>query len=196
MFPVLARTQCYCYCIFLHFPSSSITTDPRQHRDLMDEFHDAYEEYKDQIFRHCYFRTFDREIAKDLLHEAFIKTWEYLKSGKEVENLRAFLYRVATNLIINYKRKMKSVSLEKLQEAGFDPGERDAMEDRDWIQEEHVMRVLSRIDDAYRTVIALRYVEGLQPAEIAEVINESANVVSVRLHRGLKMLESLLKKDE
>lgn len=161
----------------------------------MDEFGDAYEEHKDAIFRHCYFRTFDREIAKDILQETFVKTWDYLRDGKEVENLRAFLYKVATNLIINHKRKMKSLSLEKLQEDGFDPGERDAMEDRDWIQEERVMRTLSRVEEPYRTAITLRYVEGLQPAEIADIEGQSANVISVRIHRGLKMIESFLETD-
>ena len=77
-------------------------------------FSDAYEEYKDAIFRHCYFHTFDREQAKDAMQETFIKTWQYLESGHKIDNLRAFLYKVATNLIINAARKKKSVSLEGL----------------------------------------------------------------------------------
>ena len=39
-----------------------------------EEFALAYEEYRDAIFRHCYFQCFDREQALDLTQEAFIKT--------------------------------------------------------------------------------------------------------------------------
>lgn len=160
---------------------------------MKDDFCDAYEEYKDAIFRHCYFKTFDRELAKDLLQETFIKTWDYLASGHKVDNMRAFLYRVATNLIINDVRKKKSVSLEGLQEAGFDPGMDDERQKHDWIQEEKVMEVLGAIEEPYRSAVTMRYVDGLQPAEIAEVCGESPNVVSVRIHRGLQQLKTKLK---
>ena len=75
----------------------------------------------DAIFRHCYFRVFDRERARDLVQETFLKTWEYLTRGHDIENIRAFLYRVATNLIIDDSRRKKEISLEQLSESGFDP---------------------------------------------------------------------------
>lgn len=155
---------------------------------LLDEFSDVYQEYKDAIFRHCYFRTLNREQAKDILQDTFIKTWQYLASGHKIDNMRAFLYKVATNLIINDSRHKKSVSLEALQEAGFDPGENDAGLERDYVEEERVMKLLRKIDEPYRSVVTLRYVEGLQPAEIAEIQGESANTISVRIHRGLQQI--------
>ena len=48
---------------------------------LQKEFEKAYDLYADAIFRHCYLRVSDRELAKDLMQEAFMKTWEYLASG-------------------------------------------------------------------------------------------------------------------
>lgn len=159
---------------------------------MVDDFSDAYDEYKDAIFRHCYFHTFNREEAKDLLQETFIKTWQYVLSGKKVDNMRAFLYKVATNLIINASVKKKAVSLEAMQEAGFDPGEEDRDIGRDWIQEERVMKSLASIDEPYRSAVTMRYVEGLLPAEIAEISGENTNAVSVRIHRGLQQLKTHL----
>ena len=75
-----------------------------------EAFKQAYEDHKDEIFRHCYFHTFDRELAKDLLQETFLKTWEYIVAGNDIENVRAFLYRVATNLVINAAKKKKEQS--------------------------------------------------------------------------------------
>ena len=151
-------------------------------------FPEAYHEYKDAIFRHCYFHVFDREHAKDLLQETFIKTWQYLTEGHDIDNVRAFLYRVATNLVINAARKKKEMSLESLQDQGFDPASDDETVGRDCIQEKRVMDMLGRIDEPYRSAVTLRYVEGLSPAEISQVTGETPNAVSVRIHRGLKQL--------
>lgn len=160
-----------------------------------DEFSDAYEEYKNMIFRHCYFHTFDREIAKDILQDTFIKTWQYLEQGKKIDNMKAFLFRVATNLVINHARKKKSVSLDKMQENGFDPGENDKNLQRDWSDEDRVKKLLGKVEETYRKAITMRYVEGLQPNEIADVLGENANTISVRIHRGLQQLKVHLEND-
>ena len=86
-----------------------------------EEFSSAYESFSDALFRHCYFRLYDREKSKDIVQEAFIKTWEYSLKGQEIENTRAFLYKVLNNLIIDEIRKKKALSLEILLEEGFQP---------------------------------------------------------------------------
>ena len=50
--------------------------------------------------------------------------------------------------------------------------------------------------DVYREVIILRFVDELGPKEISELIEESENVVSVRIHRGLKLLREIVQKEE
>lgn len=166
--------------------------DPSQ--DATDIFQKAYEEYKDQIFRYCLFHVYDRDVALDVTQEAFMKTWEYISQGNTIENVRAFLYTVATNVIRNAARKKKESSLEALQEAGFDPPSEDAARDRDFIAEEQAMLVLHELEEPYRTAVTLRFVEGFSPAEIAEITRESANAVSVRIHRGVDKLSVLLKR--
>ena len=162
----------------------------------VDTFSAAYDKYANAIFRHCYFHTFNREQAKNLLQETFIKTWGYLVAGNEIEHMRAFLYKVATNLIINDARKKKSVSLEALQEEGFDPGEDDENIGRDWMAEKQAMTALQEIAEPYRTAVTLRHIEGFHPAEIAQITGVSANVASVRIHRGLKQLRLALQSEK
>lgn len=164
----------------------------RPDHEAQDLFAQAYEEYADAIFRHCYFHTFRREDAKEIMQETFMKTWEYIASGKEVEQVRPFLYRTATNLIINASKKKKEASLDAMQEEGFDPGAEDEKHGRDVIQEERVLKTLSQLEEPYRQAVMLRYIEDLSPAEIADILGETPNVVSVRIHRGLKQLKSLL----
>ncbi len=156
----------------------------------------VYDNYADAVFRFCYLRLFEREIAKDFMQQAFLKTWEYLANGKEVENLKAFVFQVARNLIIDYHRvKKENLSLENLVENGREfPDQK-----QDWnleIDLQKLKGVLDELDEIYREAIVLRYVEGFRPKEIAELLGESEDVVSVRIHRGLKKMKELIKKYE
>lgn len=152
----------------------------------------AYDELGDAIFRHCYFRVWNREQARDLTQECFLRTWEYYSSGKDIKNLKGFLYRVANNLIIDYARKKKSLSLDELYEQGFDP-EIDEREKVDAsLDSQQVIEVLQKLDPKYRDFVMMRYVDEFAPSEIAEITGLTADAVSVRIHRGVKQLRDLL----
>ncbi|MDP3741458.1 MAG: sigma-70 family RNA polymerase sigma factor [bacterium] len=163
-------------------------------KELETSFLQAYDKYSDAIFRYCYFRVFEREQARDMTQETFMKTWEYMSSGKQVDNLRAFLYKVANNMVIDFSRKKKSSSLEELQEQGFDPSldERSATDAH--LDLEIVLGHLSQVEPKYREAILLRFVEDLSPQEIAGITGESANNISVRINRGIAQLKSILEK--
>ena len=165
-------------------------------RDMEQSFLQAYDDYANAIFRHITLRLGDREIGRELMQDTYVRVWEYICKGKKVDNLRAFLYRVANNLIVDFARRKKlrkEESLEDLHEQkGFDP---PAQEDNSavvHIDSERVMTILNAMEEPLRTVIILRYVDGLLPQEIAELLKISPNVVSVRIHRGMEKLRSLL----
>src|SRR3989344_5198081 len=157
--------------------------------EIEKKFLKMYADYADAIFRHCFFRlAYDREKAKDLVQDTFTKTWNYLAQGKNIANPRAFLYKVATNLIINAYAKKKDLSLENLQEQGFDPGldQRDSL--YNFLDGRQMLKDLDQLDPQYSQVVVMRYIDDLSPKEIAEILGESENVVSVRIHRGLKKI--------
>lgn len=165
-------------------------------KHTMDEkaFLQTYDAYADALFRHCFFRTRNREHARDLVQETFMRTWEYQAKGKAIENIRAFLYRVANNLIIDHARKKQALSLDLLHEKGFDPKELQPSEQRTHsrIELAHVLEVVEHaLDKKYRDVLVMRYLDGLKPKEIAAILGESENVVSVRLHRAVKHVQQL-----
>ena len=160
------------------------------------QFELAYDRYADAIFRHCYFRLSDRERGKDLMQETFMKAWKYVAAGKVIENVQAFLYKTANHLIIDEVRRNKrrpTSSLDEMQDEGFDVGTSDDAERmKKRIDENKILMVLDKLDPQYREVLLLRYIDEFQPAEIAEILSESPNAVSVRINRGLKQLRSLL----
>lgn len=162
-------------------------TDPRQ------ALTEAYDAYADAIYRHCYFRVFRKERAQELMQETFTKTWEYLCQGHSVDNLRAFLYRVANNLIIDESRKKKEHSLEALQDVGFDLATTKPLEQLvNKLDADTVLTMMEQLEERSRTVLVMRYVDGLGPEEIADALGETANVVSVRLHRAISQVRKLL----
>ncbi len=156
-----------------------------------EEFLKAYDELSDALFRHCYYRCYDRERAKELMQECYVRAWEYVVEGKDIKNLKAFLYRVANNLVIDESRKKKESSLETLMEGGFEPAD---ARDKTVVNAEagQMIGLLGRIDEKYREIVSMRYLDDMTPKEIAVVVGESENVVSVRLHRGIRQLRDLM----
>ena len=167
--------------------------------DIISDFASTFEKYSDKIFRHLYFRMRDREKALDLMQETFTKTFLYVKDGVKVENIQAFLYRVAHNLMIDeFKKsnKQKTVSLEAMAEEGITPGEDKSHEMKQKIDVEAMLSQLDKIPAQYRTVIVMRYIDDLSLPEIAEALQESENSIRVKLHRSLKKLRKVLKNFE
>lgn len=158
---------------------------------VRQKFLEAYDAYADAIFRHCYFRVFVRSRAEELMQETFMKTWEYLAGGKSIENIRAFLYRVANNLIIDEARKHKEVSLEALleNEKIREPADNAPENMERNLESKELLRILHALPQEHREVLVLRYVNDLDPKEIGEVLGITVNAASVRIHRALAMLK-------
>jgi len=153
----------------------------------------AFDQYADAIFRFCFYRVFDREKARDLTQDAFARTWEYLQKGKQIDNYRAFLYRTARNLIIDQSRKKRELSLEELQEQGTDFGFTDIEKIETALDAEALVARLGELPEEYQEALILRFVEDMNIAEIAAMLGERENTISVRLHRGINKLRELVK---
>lgn len=162
---------------------------------MQDEFLQVYEANNDALFRYCYFRVYNRERARELTQETFMKAWEYLsRTGKKIDNLRAFLYKIATNLIIDESRQKskKTISLDVLHDEGFDPGSDHAEGWKSQIDNLAVLEAVEQLDEKYRTVVWMRYIQELSVKEIAQALADNENNVSVKIHRGLNQLRTLL----
>ncbi|MES2470803.1 MAG: sigma-70 family RNA polymerase sigma factor [Patescibacteria group bacterium] len=165
--------------------------------EIKRQFEKAYEDYANAIFRHCYFRVHDRERAKELVQEVFTKTWQYLAQGHTIDNIRAFLYRVAHNLILNEWRKQSEASLDSMSEdEGFDPQNDDDLKIVSDADAGILMKYLDKLPKRNRDVIVMRYIDEMGVNEIAAVTGESVNVISVRIHRTLKQLKTILQEYE
>ncbi len=164
-----------------------------------DRYLKAFEDYSEALFRHASIRVSDREKAIDIVHDTFTKVWSYTRAGHQIDSYRSFLYKVLNNLIIDEYRKRKESSLDALLEIeGIDEGSFPELSESTaealaaTIDGRKAFELLAELPDVYREVLILRFVDELGPREISELIEESENVVSVRIHRGLKILRQKL----
>ncbi len=174
-------------------------------RDFEQQFKDAFERHSDELFRHASMRLSDRDRALELTQECFLRALEYAQRGGEIRELRPFLYRTLKNLIIDEYRKKKQYSLEDMiegtdessTEALLPPDESNTLEAAmDRFDGKRALAAMRELPEMYKEALTLRYVDGLSPKEIAHILGESENVVSVRIHRALRKLKDMLQKDD
>lgn len=161
----------------------------------------AFDAYADALFRHASFRVSDRERARDIVQDAFMKTWDYISGGGTVHDYRSFLYRSVHNLIVDEYRKKHPRSLDemledetvadRIEEQMASGSVREAEEAIDLRRETEGLReIIERLPGTYRDVLVLRFLDGLSIHEIAKALEVSENVVSVRVHRGIAKLKT------
>jgi RNA polymerase sigma-70 factor (ECF subfamily) len=156
---------------------------------LTNDLTEAYDAHSDAIFRLCLYKTSSHDVAKDLVQEVFLRYWDYMLQDKTIDNSKAFLFHITRNLIIDYYRKKKQVSLDSLQEQGFDPHDQSHASIVNNAELRIAKESIESLDDTYRDVVYMRLVEEMSMEEIGKSLGLSANAATVRYHRGMKQLE-------
>lgn len=184
-----------------HYMAGKDSTDNVS--DHEQRFLKAFDEYNDALFRHAFLRVSNRERAIDLVHDTYTKVWSYIREGYNIDSFRPFLYKVLNNLIIDEYRKRKETSLDALMESeGIDEGSFEELAESSTemlaatIDGRKAFELLTELPDQYREVIIYRFVDQLGPREISELIEETENVISVRIHRGLKLLRQKIEAND
>jgi len=152
------------------------------------EFEKLFEKYSDVIYRLCLYRTSSKNVAYDLAQETFLKLWNTMFADKEIIKPKQYIYQIARNLIIDYYKTRKTVSLDTLEESGFDP---PSIESSPELMTEIILlkESIENLDEEFRDVVYMRFVERMKVKDIAHILDISENLVSVRINRGKKMLK-------
>lgn len=156
-----------------------------------ERFVKAYDEHLEAIFRFCFFRTNNRDLSKDLAQDTFMRAWRYIKMGNNVENMRALLYKIAGNTVVDWYRKRKNQSLETLMESGFDPADTEASTDKH-AEIQAILTHVEKLSVEDQHLVVWHYVEGLTAGEIANTLKQNKNTVSVKIHRAVVKLRKIL----
>ena len=146
------------------------------------------EEQYDKIYRYCYFKLYDKQLAQDITQEAFLR---FYRQGLTLDNDKElpYLYTIAKNLCIDHFRKRTVESLEEITEEVID----DPTEDL--ISNLTLRMTISKLPSDERELIFLRYVNEISIATICKITGLSRFAVYRRLSKSLKWLKEELKKE-
>ena len=166
-------------------------------------FTEVYDANVKDIHRFVYFKIGSKEEANDLTSMIFLKTWNHIQNNtlEDAKTLRALLYKVARNTIIDYYREQgsrKSISIDDEKNqieiiADFD-NNHDRLD-----QEKNLKLIRSKLPllkEEYREVIIMRFINDLTLEEIADVTKKSRGNIRVLIHRALKTLKELIVTEE
>jgi RNA polymerase sigma-70 factor (ECF subfamily) len=136
----------------------------------------------------------DRELARDAVQEALLRAHRGLKPLRPDTNFKAWFYRLLVNEArrLAGRRRRQPILLAELPEIASAPS--DSPEELLLAQEsrEALWTALAALDELYRTVLVLRYYQGLTDTEIAEVLGVPAGTVKSRLHSARHRLKERL----
>ena len=146
------------------------------------------EELYDKIYRYCYFKLYDKQLAQDITQEAFLRVHRQglsFDDGKELP----YLYTIAKNLCIDEFRKQTVDRIEELEnQATSDPSE-------EWIDALVLRSIVSKLPNDEQELLFLRYVNELPITSICKITGLSRFAVYRRLSKSLKWLKEELKKE-
>lgn len=147
----------------------------------------------------------DREEAADLAQEAFVKAWQGLPSFQGESSFATWIYRLTTNVCIDWLRRQKrregvepSVSLDDEESGWAEPADRGS--DPHLLLERSergkaLARGLDRLPDWQRRALVLRELSGLSYQEIGQALDIDLGTVKSRIARARLNLRKILLED-
>jgi RNA polymerase sigma-70 factor, ECF subfamily len=164
--------------------------------------------YQDRLYSTVFRLVGNAEDAQDVVQEAFLNAYQSLEGFKGDSLFFTWLYRIAVNAAISFKRKRRVVIPIDAARGGVsgvprgveppDPSELSrpghALEQEE--QERRIQRALSRLSPEHRAVLILKDMEGQKYEAMAEILRVPLGTIRSRLHRARLELRELLEKDE
>lgn len=182
-------------------PPGGSVSDARLVEDVRRGDHGAFEvlvrRYEGRLMSVLLRFAQDRELARDLAQETFLRVYERLDQFDPARRFGPWLFRIGVNLTLDFLRKRKrriwpSLFSESQVEKGPDPAVADPRVALDLEQE--VRKVLEAIPEKYRTVLILRDLENFSSSEIAAVLHRKEATIRWRLAEARMRFQELWKR--
>jgi DNA-directed RNA polymerase specialized sigma24 family protein len=105
--------------------------------------------------------------------------------------MRAFLYHILNDLIVDEYRKRKTTSLDVLAEKGFEPSIDYSRRLFNILDGQAALLLINRLPEKYQNIMNMRYVQDLSLKEMSIAVNQTKKTLAVQMHRGLEKLKLL-----
>ncbi len=172
--------------------------DKSPSQELRESFETTALPYTDAVYNKAYRLTQNREEARDLVQETFLRAYRTFSNFTPGTNCRAWLFKITYSIFVNRYRKVQrqpqQVSMDELEEKFHvaladlkHDGREDVLNSFDW-KELEVDKALGSLSEEFRSTILLVDVEGLTYDEAADVLECPVGTVRSRLFRARKEL--------
>jgi RNA polymerase sigma-70 factor (ECF subfamily) len=164
-------------------------------------FGDIVLKYQDKIYNLCRHMLGNAHEAEDAAQDVFLKAFQALPKFQPKASLYTWLYRIATNTCIDYKRKPVWESIFGSAEEGdrlvhdrasVDPSPEKLYQSKQTGQV--LQESLGRLSPKLRAIIILKEIEEQSYEEIADILDISLGTVKSRISRAREELQKIMKK--
>lgn len=136
-----------------------------------------------------------RETAEDLVQESFVKLYKNLENFNYSVKFTTWLYKIVYNTCLDYLRKNNNFNnFVEIDSERFDFEDSEVDFDAEY-KDEVVRKAIHQLKDNYSAIMTMYYLEDMDLNEISTITGENKNVLKVKLFRGRKMLEDILRKE-
>lgn len=150
-------------------------------------FAELYSRYSQRVYAYALRVTGSPEDSRDIFQETFLKLYDSVKRVDAVDNIPAYLMKIARNLCLNLKRNRKlSYSIEDFELTVNDTG----YEQKEML--DILARALDCLDFEFREAFVLRQYHGLAYSEIAEITGDPISTVRNRVWRAKEKIKHIL----
>ncbi len=179
--------------IFKFIPVPAEKMEPNTPEGVCKEavYYAVFQEVAPKLRNFSYYRTGSKEIAADIVQDAFLRLWENCAKVLP-DKASAWLFRVAENIFFKQKEKEKVVRKYEWRMAGPEPAyasPEDELREKEF--QEQLETAIAGLPDGAREVFLMNRIDGLKYREIAELLNISQKAVEKRMHRALVELREL-----
>ena len=147
------------------------------------DYNTAVDLYADGLFRFALKQVVDRDVAKDLVQDTFMKVWEK-RETIQAEKVKSYLFTTIYHLIVDWSKKPKSIQHDSFN-AHFRSKENPPFDIESVIEE-----ALQRLTPIQKTVLLLRDYEGYSYTEIGEMTELSETQVKVYIFRARQQMKA------
>jgi RNA polymerase sigma-70 factor (ECF subfamily) len=154
-----------------------------------EAFADIVREHQAMVFSIAYHFIGRREVAEELAQDVFLRLFQHVQGIESPSHLTFWLRRVTSRCCIDWFRqrtRRREVGVDPLPDAPVDSNPRDVLLER------RLHRVVQELPETARLVVTLKYQEGLDPADIAAVLDVPVNTVKSHLRRSIELLRARL----
>lgn len=156
-----------------------------------EAFEDLINMYFDRLYKEAYLRCKHEEDAKEVVQETIYKAYRNIKSLKEPKYFKTWISKILINVCNDYLRKNGMIDLEH--------------DKNDYVKKVHnedeveikidLYNVIDELEDKYKDVIILRYIEDLKVEEISKILERPVNTIKTHIRKAIKEMKNLLKED-